>query len=292
MAPSSRSLDRAGFDQSVAYLKELGFNVYVHPQTWATHHQSAGTVDQKIAAFYDLLEHPDIKAVFAARGGNRGGMMLADIDEEKIRSHPKILLGFSDVTVLLNALQARTGLVGLYGPDMERFGRMPLEDQKQCLALMAGETPDIPLSGACVLRDGETTGKLVGGSLSAFQSLLGTPWQPDFTDAILFLEDTGDELSRYDRMFIHLRNAGAFDRLAGLVLGDFGTPLDTGSTPFGFTLKDIVREHTDGWHFPVVMNAPFGHGPRLPTFPIGAPARLTAEKSGATLRFPEAVVCV
>ncbi len=276
MAPSSRC-DRAVVEKGADALQKLGYEVYLHPQTFAAHNQSAGTEAQKLKALNDLFRDKDVKAIVAARGGNRAGYLLEKIDYDLVRRNPKIVMGFSDVTALLFALNKKAGLTTFHGPMMGSFGKGLDEDQlRQCFNLLAGADNDLPLENARVVRKGRAEGRLVGGNLSLVSSLVGTPYMPALKGAILFLEDCSDEISRFDRMLLHLKNAGVFDKIAGLVVGDFTDIKDGGSKPFGFTLEDVVRAVTKDRDFPIVMDAPFGHGKRIYTHPVGAKAELTA----------------
>lgn len=285
MAPSSRP-DHATIDRAIAELEDHGYRAYVHPQTWSEDGQSAGTAEDKAMALHDLLRDPAIDGIVFARGGNRAGFMLEHLDYRLIARHPKVMMGYSDVTVLLNAIYHKTGLVGFHGPLLQRFAK-PLADAQltQCFDLLRGKKPAIGLKGSRVLRPGKAHGTLLGGNLSVLCSMIGTKWQPRFDDSILFLEDIGDELSRYDRMFQQLRNAGILEKISGLLLGDFSDTKDTGILPFGFTLDEIALNALGGRNIPVVAGAPFGHGTDLYTIPVGAEARLTAAggKTGAKL---------
>ncbi len=283
MAPSSR-VDRKLVAKAVSQLKELGYQVYVHPQTYAKKGQSAGTPQQKADALHDLYRNPDIKAIFAAAGGNQATAMLEKLDFGLIKN-PKIIMGYSDVTVILNAVNKKTGGVTFHGPTLQTIGRkLPEAQLKQTFNLLGGEDADMPLKKAKVINAGAAHGKLIGGNLSLVTSLLGTPWEPNFKGAVLFLEDVGEELSRVDRMFQQLRNAGVLNQISGLVLGNFTGMTDKGSKPYGKTVEAMVREATDGLNIPVVMNAPFGHGADLYTLPVGAPARLNARKGASSLK--------
>ncbi len=286
MAPSSR-VDRDLLKKGIAQLKDMGFKVFVHPQTYARKGQSAGTAEQKSRALYDLVNNPDIKAIFAAAGGNQAmGFRLNQVDYTSLRKNPKILMGFSDTTVILNAVNSETGLVTFHGPTVQSIGRghLPAKQLRQCFNLLGGEKADMPLAKATVVHGGSAEGLLAGGNLSLVDSLIGTPWQPDFRGKILFLEDAGDEISRVDRMLNHLRNAGVFDQVSGIVFGGFADLTDNGRKPYGKTMAQIIREVTAGLDIPVVMNAPFGHGKDLYTLPIGASAQLTARKGASSLK--------
>lgn len=250
-----------------------GFDSVIHPQAIQQHGQSAGTAQAKIDALHDVLRDDSLSAIFSARGGNRAITMLPGIDFDLVRQNPKIIAGYSDVTVLLNAIFARTGIITFHGPIFREFPKRG-EDLTQMLAMLSGRADHIDLHGVTSVRDGAAEGRLIGGNLSLFQSLLGTPYMPSLDGAILFLEDVGDHISRYDRMLGHLRAAGVFARIGGLIIGDFTNTKDDDARPFGFTIADCVREHTASYRFPILMNAPFGHGDHLPTFPVGCHVRM------------------
>lgn len=270
MAPSSY-VDAADLDAGKATLEAMDYKVVIHPQSHARLNQSAGTNAEKRDAFHDLLRSSDINAIMFAAGGNRSLHWANDIDSEIVKAHAKPVIGFSDATALLNILSARTGLVTYHGPSVRWLGKNAANkaDTTQCLDILGGGKT-ITLDGATLPRTGKATGRLVGGNASLFQYLLN---DLDLDGAILFLEDWNIETSRLDLLFYALRRAGVFDKINGLILGTFDNLQDTGR-PFGFTLEDIIKEHTAGTDFPILMNAPFGHGARLITLPIGQTATL------------------
>lgn len=270
MSPSSR-VDEDALKDSIALLHKHGFKTYIHPQTFERLHQSAGTNEQKRDAFHDLVLNPEIKAVFFATGGNRALHLLDLIDYSKVRANPKIYMGFSDNTALLNAITARTGIITYHGPTLKRLATNPQLDFN--LRLLKGEENIIPMTGANVLHKGNAEGWLIGGNISLFQYLITSGDMPDATGAILFLEDCYEEWSRIDRDFCYFRRSGLLDKISGLVLGQFTNMVDTG-TPFGFTFEDIIAEHTAGLKIPILANAPFGHGEHLYALPIGQKAKL------------------
>jgi muramoyltetrapeptide carboxypeptidase len=277
MAPSSKA-GSAAIAKARKKLEQLGFRVRIHPQTFARDKQSAGTPKQKAAALHKLFADPEVKAIFAARGGNGAGHMLELLDYDLIRRNPKIFMGYSDVTALHAAIHAKTGLVTFHGPNFSSFSRaeMTAKQIRQCFNLFAGTETDLPFAKARVLRGGSAKGKLVGGNLSLLVSLLGTPYMPKMDGAILYVEDCCDEISRFDRMFLQLRNAGVFDKISGLIVGQFTDITDSGKTPFARKLPQVIGEATQGKKFPVVVNAPFGHGKDIPAYPFGAKAVLDA----------------
>lgn len=274
MAPSSR-FPHEDWEQAKAILEKHGYQVFIHPQCYETMHQSAGTTQQKVSALHALASDTNIKAVFFAAGGNRALHILEHVDYDLIKSNPKIYMGFSDCTALLNAITTRTGMVTWHGPTFRKF-YVGHNQEDLNLRLLEGQEKSIPLTGATALQDGIATGRLIGGNLSVFRRLIGSAEMPDTSGAILFFEDCGEEWSRMDADLCFLRRAGVFKKAAAIVFGQFTDMKDTGR-PFGFTFEDIIREHTDGLNIPVLINAPFGHEKDLTAFPIGAAAQL--EKS-------------
>lgn len=264
-------------------IEERGYKTFIHPQSTDRLHQSAGTAEEKTDALHDLFENPDIKAIIGARGGNRAITMLNRIDFAKIIKNPKIFCGYSDLTVLLNAIHAKTGLITFHGPVFREFSGLPDPDMNRVLNMFSGAVDYIPLPGATWLKalESKAEGPLIGGNLSLFQTLIGTPYEPDLHRAILFLEDTGDHISRYDRILAHLRISGRMDNLSAIIFGSFTNTQEDPDRPFGFTLEDCIREHTQEMDIPVLINAPFGHNGPLPVFPVGCRVRL--EKEGLKL---------
>lgn len=282
MAPSSWVAEK-NLAPGVAALESRGFKVEIHPQTFMRDRQSAGTPEQKISALHDLWADPEVRAIMAAGGGNRCLHILSHLDPSLLRADPKAFVGFSDVTALVNAIPARAGLVAFHGPVLETLREGESLDSL-CTALSgAPRAPDMTRARAA--RPGRTRGVLIGGNLSIVQYLAGTD---DFLrpeGAILFLEDVAEELSKIDRMLLHLKRTGVLSGISGLVLGGFDRLYETGK-PFEFTLGDLIREHTQDFDYPVIMNAPFGHAGVLETFPVGAVAEIEAQESGsASLKF-------
>ena len=273
-----------------AAIEAKGYKVKIHPQSLEREHQSAGSGKSKAAAFHDLLRDDEVKAIISARGGNRSHTMMEYLDFKLIAQKPKILMGYSDVSLLLNAIFNEVGLATFHGP---LFRELPNRKEfDQVMDVLAGGTPTLDFKQATALREGMAEGQLIGGNLSLLQSMSGTPYQPDTNGALLFIEDIGDHISRYDRMFAHLKNAGWLDGIAGLIVGDFSDTKDDEDRAFGYSLRDIIEEHTKGLDIPIIMDAPFGHGDDLPCMPVGGKAKLVSESGKSTLELTAPAVSV
>lgn len=277
MAPSSY-VEEEDIEKSRAVIEERGYKVFIHPQTWEREHQSAGNVLQKSLALQGLWQRQDIKAIWAAGGGNRSLLLLDAIQFDKLKDKPRTFIGFSDATALLNGIYAHTGIGTVHGPVFKNVHKHKHMDQ--LFDVLEGRKSSMPLDQAKVLKDGKAEGPLVGGNLSVFQYLPQTLPGEFWKDAIIFLEDCNEELSRLDRMLLHLRRLGVFYDAAALIFGQF-TNLQESGRPFGYTLEEVILEHTGDFDIPVIMNAPFGHGPDLYTLPVGGKALL--DKNSAAL---------
>lgn len=278
MAPSSY-VEKDDIEKSKALLESKGYKVFIHPQTYERENQSAGTHLQKTLALQGLWQREDIKAIWAAGGGNRALHIMNAINFEAMKKKPKIFIGFSDITALLCAVTAHTGIVTFHSQVFKNLHRY--DQLAHALDLLSGGTPDCPMKDSEILTEGKAEGVLIGGSLSIFQYLPQA--LPQFCEnAILFLEDCNEDMSKLDRMLLHLKNLGVLKSAAGIMFGEF-TDLTESGRPFGYTLEDVIREHTVDLDVPVVMNAPFGHGKVNYTLPIGARAVLKARKGQATL---------
>jgi muramoyltetrapeptide carboxypeptidase len=280
MAPSS-SVEHDDIERSCAFLEARGYRVFVHPQTYFSHEQMAGTRAEKIEALHALYARADIKAIWAAGGGNRALDLIDGLDYGLIRANPKPIVGFSDVTALLNAVYAHTGIAGIHGPVFKQLGDH--QHSAQALAMLEGrdEAALMSLEGATVLRAGDADGVLIGGNLSVLQYLPQSVPKGFFEGRILFLEDCGDELSRIDRMFLHLKRVGVLGGISGLILGEF---IDMGETgrPFGLSIEEIVMEHMEGTDCPIVADMPFGHGKKLYPMLVGGRIELNMTKHALT----------
>ncbi len=269
-APSSW-VERDDIEKSKALLESRGFQVFVHPQTYERENQSAGNHLQKSLAFQGLWQRKDIKAIWAAGGGNRCTHLLDTINFARLDKTPKILIGFSDVTSLLNAITAHTNITTFHGPVFKNLHKYKQLDH--LIDLLGGALATYPMTKDNILRDGKAEGRLIGGNLSLFQYLPQTLPNDFYKDSILFLEDCNEELSRVDRMLLHLKRLGILGEVSALVFGQFTDTPETG-TPFGYTLDDIIQEHIGDVQYPVLHDMPFGHGKDLYTFPIGTRAKI------------------
>ena len=231
------------------------------------------------------------------RGGWGAARTLPYLDYDRIAANPKVFLGYSDITTLLNAFLAKSNLVCFHGPNgSSPWTEFTTEGVRRII--FNGEAPLMRNPG---IRDdslavrgyrtypivhGRARGRLVGGNLTLFSSLVGTPWFPDVTGALVFLEEVGEYIYRCDRMLTQLALAGVFEKAAGVILGGF-TGCGISPDRFGtFSLNDVFEQHLGGLGKPVFSGAMIGHVEWKRTVPIGVMAEMDAEAGTIQLLEP------
>lgn len=230
----------------------------------------------------------------AARGGYGSLRLLADLDYDAARAHPKLVVGYSDITALHLALYRHAGLPGISGPMVAVEWHEPdPESESLFWAIVRGATPD-PLIGPAgeelePLREGIREGVLLGGNLAMVVRLLGTPYLPSLRNAILFVEDVGEAPYRIDAMLAQLRLAGAFDELGGLILGAFTDWEPEDDTPT-LAIDQVFDDYLSDVGFPVARGLVYGHFPVKNSIPVGVRARLQVTSRFARLGLLEPVV--
>lgn len=285
VAPASKIVP-ARFATGCDFLQRRGYRLEVHDQVYLTDRQSAGPIIAKAQALADVL--PQSHFVWAACGGNRTAHTLPHLAHIDIHPHAAVI-GFSDITMLQADLYRKQNQPSFFAPTVQRLATLNPNDVDYTLALLSGQISDYPMDDAEVLREGTASAPVYVATLSILAAMCGTPYMPDLRGHILMLEDTNEEASRIDRMLWQLAQTIPFYELAGLVLGSFDPIPDTGSA-FGFTLADLALEHTADSTYPVVINAPFGHGSRMQAVANGASMTLNAGASRAEMRYNHAVV--
>lgn len=287
VAPAA-AVERAHLERGVAALTAIGYRVKVSARALDRCGILAGEDSMRAAELTAFFADPEVKAIFAARGGYGSGRILPLLDFATLARTPKIFLGFSDETYLLNALIAQGGMIAFHGPmvamDFSHGISAPARDH--LIRLLAGETRGFTLEADTVLRPGAAQGPLIGGCLSVVVAMIGTPWQPVFDGRLLFLEDTGEKAFRVDRMLTQLRQAGIFGRVAGLVFGAI-RPVE-GSVRESDLIRDSIGEATASLDCPVLSGIAAGHGTANFALPLGLTARIDATER--RLAFTETAV--
>ncbi len=273
-------------------LRLLGFEPVYDDRVLARHGYVAGPPALRIACLTEAWRDPSVRGIVAVRGGYGSQQLLPGLDPRWLAGDPKVFIGYSDITALLNWHVAHGG-VAFHGPMVEgRLARGTAGYDRA--SLMAAVTQPVPMGtlappGLEVFRPGDARGTLLGGTITQLASLLGTPWAAIPAEpTILFLEDVGERPYRLDRLLTQLHQAGFLARVTGVVLGTFPRCDESGGGP---TARGVLRDLLARFPGPVVFGFPSGHtGTPAWTIPFGVAARLTAGPSGAGLSIEEAAV--
>jgi muramoyltetrapeptide carboxypeptidase len=291
VSPASPQRDAKRLERGIAYLESLGHSVvlgnHVHARYGA---YLAGTDAERCADLEQMFADKRIDAIFCARGGYGSARLLDRLDYGLIKRNPKILVGFSDITALQMALLKRTGLVTFSGalPSVDMADGFTPESEEWFWRALTSKRPLGPIQQPWptrVVQQGAAEGPLIGGNLSVFVTLLGTPYQPPTKGSILVLEDVGEETYSIDRMLNHLRQANVLGTLNGMIAGEWSqSSRPKGSTPHR-DVQEVIAEAAEHISGPVLTNMMYGHEPLKLTVPFGVRVRLSSRGSG--LRFLE-----
>lgn len=278
-------VEEAELLSGVAAIRKQGFEVVLAPGIYARKGYLAGEEQARARDLIDFFRRGDIEAIFCARGGF-GSIQLLPYLTTEISQYPKIFVGYSDVSVLLNWLCKSCRMVSFHAPmvAMDIARGLSERSEKHLWSTLTGESRTWEVKLGEIIRPGLAQAELMGGCLSILVTTLGTPYEIDTTAKILFLEDVGEKPYRIERMLTHLKMAGKLDHLAGVVFGDFTdcaqeSPRD---------LRQIVAELFRDVPYPVVVGMPAGHGEENLALPFGV--KMALDGNAAKLSLVESPV--
>jgi muramoyltetrapeptide carboxypeptidase len=283
-------VDAVKLDRAVQCLHDRGFKTKTYRDVLARRGYLAGDDAARAAEINAAFADPACGAIFPARGGYGCLRMVDQIDFHLVRANPKIFLGFSDNTVLQSAFWREAGLVTFHGPHpSDSYGRPTgptAKTEKSLWHLLLGDPKsaeaEFKFETCETFRPGNVEGRLVGGNLALVCSLLGTPYEIDFENNVLLLEDTDEPPYRVDRFLAQLKLAGCLEKVAGILLGEF-TRCQNGEAAAGLTLSEVLADHLSPFAGPILAGFPAGHGEDNVTLPLGARVRLDADRRTLTL---------
>lgn len=300
VAPANATFNTVELDIARESLEALGLKVRVGEHLRDRHGYLAGQDRDRAADINAFFADRSIAAVLPIRGGWGSARLLPLLDYDTIAANPKVVLGFSDVTALLVGLHAKTGLVTFHGPNgMGRWDAFSLDFVKRVLfdaeAVTFAPAPRmndrnalVPIEGRIrTVTPGTARGHLIGGNLTVLSAIAGSPYLPDWDDAILFLEDVGEEIYRVDRMLTTLKLAGILDRIKGFVFGTCDE-CDPGSGFGALTFEELWADHIAPLKIPAWAGASIGHGMPQWTLPVGGQVAIDA--TAGTIRMLEPAV--
>lgn len=266
--------DREIFDAGVRALETLGFKVKVDPDVYLAFRYTSGSPEQRAGVFQRALRDPEVKALIAARGGFGSIHTLPHLDLTGFAENPKRIVGCSDLTTLLYYVWQETGVVTYHGPMVAGdLGRgMDAASEADFLATLAGRSSSAKYVPLEVLVAGDAEGVLTGGCLSLLCASMGTPYEFEAGDGVLFIEDIREHPYKIDRMMTQLLLGGKLDAVAGIVFGQMtGCEAPQGAD---YRLQDVLRDLLRPLGVPIYFGFPSGHSSPHFTLPIGSRAKM------------------
>ncbi len=291
VAPAS-PFEAEALQAGVAMLESWGYRVRMRDDIHSKQHYLAGSPQRRVEELHEAFADPEAAAVLPVRGGYGLTTVLPLLDTELVRANPKLVVGCSDLTVLLHWLVNTVGMSCFHGPMVGALGGAG-DPEGMARFRAVTESAERPADLSSRFDDahdwcfapGVARGRAIGGSLSLVAALCGTPWQLDTRGAVLFLEDVGERPYRIDRLLTQLQHSGLLDGAEAVVLGDFVGCDEAGGRQ---TWRDAVDRVFRNLPVPVLAGLPFGHGQPNLAFPLGG--RVEVDAGRGVVRFREAAL--
>ena len=285
ISPSSAT-DTATINGGIRTLEKWGYHCVIGPNALNDYHGFAGTIDERLSDLLWALRNPSVKAIMCSRGGDGAAHLLARLSLDTLRQYPKPIIGFSDITALLCA-EARAGVKGIHGSMCWALKTYEGNDtiSQTLRRMLQGELPTYRVAPHPLNIKGRAEGIVVGGNLSVYNDLAGSDFDPLLMHGIiLFMEDTGEGMSKVDRMLHNIEVRGLLSHIRGIIVGQFNKYKHPEN---GFEdMYAMLHEYMKHYQIPVCFDFPVGHA-HLRNFPLltGAKATLEVTPEGTTLSY-------
>jgi muramoyltetrapeptide carboxypeptidase len=291
VAPAS-NIKRADLEAGCEALRRAGYRPFYNDSILNRDLYFAGSVERRVRELEEMFERDDVRAIICARGGYGANYLLPKLNLDKIKAHSKIFVGYSDLTCLLTYINDATDMVTFHGPmvakDWSHQDGVDLASWQS--ALTQPNSWNVPLNGeVAALVEGEAEGMLYGGCLSILVASLGTPYEINTTDKILFLEDLAAKPYQIDRMLMQLKLGGHLDHVRGIV---FGQMLDCIQSPHqDYSLQEVIMRIVGDLSIPIAYGVKSGHVTSGNiTLPFGVRAVMSVRREEVKLRVMEGAV--
>ena len=285
ISPSSAT-DTATINGGIRTLERWGYHCVVGKNALNNYHGFAGTIEERLSDLLWALREPSVKTIMCSRGGDGAAHLLSRLSLDTFRQHPKLVIGFSDITALLCA-EARAGMKGIHGSMCYALNTYEGNDtvSQTLRRMLHGNLPEYHVAPHPLNIEGRGEGIVVGGNLSVFNDLAGSDFDPlMLQDIILFMEDTGEGMSKVDRMLHNMEMRGLLKNIRGIIVGQFNKYKHPEN---GFDdMYAMLHEYLQHYSIPVCYDFPVGHT-HLRNFPLltGIQAILEVTPQGAVLRY-------
>lgn len=293
ISPSAASADRMEFTYAKEAMEALGFKVKLGENLKNRSGHLAGTDEERAGDLNSMFGDPEVKMIVCIRGGSGAARILPLIDYDLIKRNPKPIQGYSDITALHSAIHSQTGLITFHGPNgsgswnsfnVKQFEKVFFGSEPIVFKNEIGKGDDLVAKGNRIqtLTGGKAKGRILGGNLTVLTALSGTKYYPDFQDSIIFLEDTGEDPYKVDRMLSTLKLNGTLGKVKGFLFGQCSD-----CTPGGgygaFTIDQLLDHYVLPLKIPAYSGAMIGHVSRQFIIPVGAEVELDADLGTITV---------
>ena len=285
VSPAGR-IEPACLERGLRVLKSLGLQVETGANVLKNFGPFAGTDAERLSDLQAALDNPEIRAIICTRGGYGSVRLIDRLNFTAFMQHPKWIVGFSDITVMLSHLQQNLGVASLHSCMPQTYPDVESPDYLNSVGTLQkalfGNSLVHRFRNQSLNRPGSVTAPIIGGNLSILYSLRGTPTDIDPTGKILFIEDLDEFDYHIDRMLMNLQRGGWFERIAGLIVGTF-TQIKKGANPYTRDVWEIISSYVSPYSYPVCYGFPAGHVPYNHALYIGIPACLDVENSAQSI---------
>lgn len=301
VAPGYRVAEDIQIKYAIERMQALGLKVKLGESIYKRYGYFAGNDEERARDINNMFADPEIKAIIALRGGWGSNRILNLLNYKLIKKNPKIIMGYSDITSLLLAINAKTGLITFHGPmAAQPWTSLTTKHMKDVLFDANAVTFSNPVEDEddlihtkhriMTIRSGKASGKFLGGSLTLLTSMIGSKYLPKFDGAILFVEDVDEDIYRVDRMLTQLKNAGILDRISGFVFGkctNCGVGNNSTCSSYGsLTMQQVLEHHILPLHVPAWFGSMIGHDSKIFTIPEGALVSIDADNGTISMLSP------
>lgn len=265
-------------------MKALGLRVKFSTNSFVEYGYLAGTDEQRASDFMEMITDPDVKMIVANRGGWGCDRMVDLLDFDVIKANPKVIMGYSDLTTLLNSIYHLTNIITFHGPmGIDDWNNINSQYVNEVILKGQAVSYNVPDKNWTTITGGKARGKLVGGNVSVFTSMIGSKYLPtDYTGVILFFEDVDEQPYSMDRYFTQMHLAGVFDNIAGVVFGRC-VSCQASKPSQSFTLEQVLVQKFKNLNVPCFYGAVFGHMGAQITLPVGIHVELDADEGTITM---------
>lgn len=254
----AKAIEKEHVEFSKNFLESNGFDVEISTHCLGNHHYFSGTDSERLLDFQEALDDNTVDVILCARGGYGCLRIVDDLDFSNFSKHPKLILGFSDVTVFHNHIHGNFNLPTVHASMPLNFSSNSEDSLQSVVDVINGKKLEYTLNSNSNNKYGSTYAELVGGNLAIIYALIGTNSDIDLDQKILFIEDVGEYVYAIDRMMYALKKSGKLNKLAGLIVGGMTNMSDT-ETPFGKSIETVILDSVVHLDIPVCFDFPAGH---------------------------------